>query len=431
MALYGSKNIIILKVNIKNISPFHIGSDNDGILIDEETNEVWIPGTTLAGAFRSYLNKNMDKEFVDEMFGQGSNISKIFFYDSFTKLTKMENRSGVGIDSQLGSAGNKKLFERVFVGNAGEFQLEIEIYVPNKNKLEQYKNAIYSCIAAIHNGDINLGSYKNIGSGNFKVNKVEEAIVDLENPVNLFEYLRNKIKFNKGSLEEINKIAMDSNEVTFELLGSLKTPLLIKAKEKMDSDLPDGESIQNVYDEYIIPGSSLKGVIRAQGERILNYYNMDFMMEDIFGNMANDNSIKKQSKIKTFDCEITESCQSIYNRIKLDKFTSAVRNGAKMDDKPIMGDVILKSKLQIEKKDDTYNSVAIAVLSMIFRDISIGNLSLGSGYNIGRGRILGNKLVIKKGKEKIYEYDFKDKALKVDKLEPYFKKFNTLKKEEH
>lgn len=431
MSLYGSTNIIILKANIKNISPFHIGSDNDEILIDEETNEVWIPGTTLAGAFRAYLSRNMDKEFVDEMFGQNSNISKVFFYDSFTKLIKMESRSGVGIDSQLGSAGNKKLFERVFVGNAGEFQLEIEIYVPNKNKLEQYKNAIYSCIAAIHKGDINLGSYKNIGSGNFKVNKVEEAIIDLGSPVNLFEYLRNKIKFNKVSLEEINKIALDSNEVTFELYGCLKTPLLIKAKEKMDSDLPDGESIQNVDNEYIIPGSSLKGVIRAQGERILNYYNMNFMMEDIFGNMANDKDIKKQSKIKTFDCVITESCESIYNRIKLDKFTSAVRNGAKMDDKPIMGDVILKSKLQIEKKDDTYNSVAIAVLSMIFRDISIGNLSLGSGYNIGRGRILGNRLVIKKGKEKIYEYDFKDKALKVDKLETYFKNFNILKKEEH
>lgn len=410
---------IILKMNISNISPFHIGAGNDEVIIDEESSELCIPGTTIAGAFKGYLSERVEAKLVNELFGQNNKQSKIFIYDSFAKMIDMEIRSGIGVDPQLGSVENGKLFERDYVGKADEFQIEIEINICAEDEINEYKKMLYSCIDAIKSGDITFGAYKNIGLGNFRVNSVEEVVIHMENKEQLFNYLAGDICFRDISLDIKNYDFVEGNDITFELKGYLKTPLLIKGEEAMDKNLPDGEPVRNVKGEYIIPGSSLKGVIRAQGDRILNYYNISYISEQIFG-AKGEQKEKVASNLKTFDSIITEDCGSIYNRIKIDKFTAGVANGAVMNDKAILGNVTLRAKLKNANLEQKIKNIGIAVVALVFRDIALGDLSLGSGYNIGRGRINANVLTVYKGKEKIYEYDFLESVMKIDNMKLYF-----------
>lgn len=185
----------------------------------------------------------------------------------------------------------------------------------------------------------------------------------------------------------------------------------------MDADRPDGEHIKNINGDYIITGSSLKGVLRAQGERILGYFNKSNFSKELFGSEDKDKKIA--SKLKCFDSVIANSKEGVYHRIKLDKLTGGVRKSALFDDKVVLGKVKLESK--IKGNDEEIIDIGTALIALVYRDIALGSLSLGGGNNVGRGRINGEKLKITKGKELIYSYDFKENIVEVDKMERYFK----------
>lgn len=413
MALKNRRFIKEIRLDIENISPLHIGSDEGEILLDLENKLTSIPGTSLAGAFRSYL-ENIGYGNIENLFGN-DNISKVFFYDSYAKLKERETRPNVRINPEYGVEENK--FERDYIVQGHKFNVKIEVYADSEEEFKIFEAAIYTCIFALNNGDINLGSYKSSGAGLFKILKLRESNVNLTNKNDLFKYLKGENKFEEKAIGTLKNIAFDSNDVTFILEGNLKTPILIKGEGLMDADRPDGEHIKNINGDYIIPGSSLKGVLRAQGERILGYFNKSNFSKEIFGSEDKDKKIA--SKLKCFDSVISNSKEGVYHRIKLDKLTGGVRKSALFDDKVVLGKVKLESK--IKGNDEEIIDIGTALIALVYRDIALGSLSLGGGNNVGRGRINGEKLKITKGKELIYSYDFKENIVEVDNMERYFK----------
>lgn len=414
MALKNNKFIKEIRLNLENISPLHIGGENGEVLIEKENSLVYIPGTTIAGAFRAYL-KGVSYENIDQLFGKDK-ISKVFFYDSYQKLNAMEVRPAVKINSEYGVEENK--FERDFIAQGHNFSVKIEIFAEDEKSFKDFERAIYTAIAAMNNGDITLGSYKSTGAGQFTVLSLKESNIDLTTKLGLFDYLKSNNKFIDRKIDDINKLAFESKDITFLLKGDLETPILIKGEDVMDEKRADGENMKNAKGDYIIPGTSLKGILRAEAERILSYLNKEELEEKIFGSKGN-NKNKKNSKIKCFDSIIEEPKVAKYNRIKIDKFTGGVVNGAKMDDDVVQGKVRLESKLSLG--DENLEKKATALIALIFRDIAMGNLSLGGGFSIGRGRVKGEQLTIKKGNDLIYSYNFKNSKEEVNKLENCFK----------
>ncbi|WP_349406313.1 RAMP superfamily CRISPR-associated protein, partial [Clostridium perfringens] len=186
----------------------------------------------------------------------------------------------------------------------------------------------------------------------------------LTNKNDLFKYLKGENKFEEKAIGTLKNIAFDSNDVTFVLEGNLKTPILIKGEGLMDADRPDGEHIKNINGDYIIPGSSLKGVLRAQGERILGYFNKSNFSKELFGSEDKDKKIA--SKLKCFDSVISNSKEGVYHRIKLDKLTGGVRKSALFDDKVVLGRVKLESK--IKGNDEEIIDIGTALIALVYRD---------------------------------------------------------------
>lgn len=416
MALANGKYLLRYKVLMTNKSVMNISDENDEpiILKDLESRQVYMPGTTLAGAFRSYVKDNIS---IDDkkLFGD-KNLSKFFIYDSYADFEKYETRPSVKIDEHTGANKEKGKFDRYYVGAGHKFNLKFEVYADSEKDKENYKKVVYELLSALDSGDIMIGSYKSIGAGAMEINDIAEEEIDLEDKKQLFSYLKGQEKYKKIEKSTLKKDNAE-NIVTFELKGDLKTPILIKGNDSLDYKRPDGENITNADGKYFIPGSSIKGVVRSESRKILKSLNKGYIEENIFGSSDNDEN-KSASKLRFFDAFIEKDLKAIYNRIKIDKFTGGVRKSAILNDEPLTGEIKLLAKYYCKGEEKEINT-AIGLISVIFKNIAIGEVAFGSGNSIGRGRIDGKRLVIKKGNETLYDYDFEKKKENVNKLNVY------------
>lgn len=420
MALKNGKYLKKIKIEIENISPVNISGDDGYPLIDRESNKVYIPGTTIAGAMRSYLKIN-DFKNLDKLFGENNFISKLYVYDSYSDFKGIEVRPGVSINRFSGAANSDSKkggkFERIYVVEGHKFIIDFEIYDDDKSNFEEYAEAIYSSIAAIDDGNITFGLYKTGGAGIFKVNSVKEVNYDFTSKKDLFMFLKNSKEYKNKNIKEIclNNLYNDSF-VSYELNGEIETPLLIKGISMLDYTRADDEQFCNINGEYIIPGTSLKGVIRSHGERILKFYHKENYINKIFGPLKEDEE-KRKSRFTVFDTKIESSNKVIYSKTKIDRFTGGIIKGQKMEEEPVTGKVLLRGNLKINKK--TEEDEAIGLIALIFRDIAKGELTLGSGNNIGRGRIKGNQLKISIGNQVIFKGNLDKNVIEINKIDRY------------
>lgn len=411
MAIANGRYLNRYRVELINKTVMNISNENNEpiVLEDEDSMKVYLPGTTMAGAFRSYVLNNYNSKLADEMFGANNNISKVFVYDSYSELKSYEIRPAVCIDKFTGTGKEKGKFDRQYIGTGHLFQLNVEVYSDTEDKRQEYTEVMYSVLAAVNNGDIMIGSYKSIGAGAFAVKDIQEETIDMNKKKNLIDYLLRKEHYRCLDKNKIlNKNS--SNIVTFELAGHLKTPILVKGYDSLDYHRPDGENMR-AKDKYFIPGSTIKGVIRSEAERVLKSLNKIELADDIFGTSddifgtSKESEKKSASRVRFFDTTIDNKLQSVYNRIKIDKFTGGVRKTALLNDEPLMGDVKIIGKYRYDK-DNMYSKAEVGLLSIIFKNIAIGEISFGGSTSIGRGRIDGRILEIKKGDEVLFKYDF-------------------------
>lgn len=101
-------------------------------------------------------------------------------------------------------------------------------------------------------------------------------------------------KSNEDITAEItDKAEAQDQRLHFELSGKTEGAILVKAVSIADysENAPDAQNIVNHRKEYMIPASSLKGIIRSQMEKIAVYKGMGLeIIDDIFGTCADDNS---------------------------------------------------------------------------------------------------------------------------------------------
>ncbi len=404
-----TQNVILIKSKIRSISPLYIGDDEGNILINEEENKAYLPATSIAGSFRAYL-ANAGENYK-ELFGyqndESSSMSKIFISDSYSKIKTIEKRIGVRIDGETGTNVDGGKIDKTYLGEGLVFELLFEIHSDDEEK-ESFKDMIYKCLKALDENRIRLGGDKTKGLGNFKIINVEELEYNLSDIEDLSSYLMRDYKKMKDITNKVLDYQLKDNLVEFNINGELTTPILIKAPDTFESNGPDGENLKS-GNYNIIPGSSFKGVLRSQVEKIADYFGEREVVENIFGS---DNK-KSMSKVMVNEAKINEEGYKndiVYNRIKIDKFTGSTMDTALMNDRPIMG----KTKFKIiykKTEDDELNDFAIGILSLALRDIGTENLPMGGDSSIGRGRFKAYNMTISNGEENI-EIDFKKEKIK-------------------
>jgi len=374
--------VVRLKFHLKNDSPFWSGDESEGRL---EDNQLRVFGSSLFGSIKNNLVNEERKSLfgVDE--GKEYIESKIMISDMVgNNLKKIKKRPGIRVNQDLGSALDGGLYEDYCIEPESIFEFRLEAKLTSKEK-KLFDETVDEIIESIGNGRILFGKNRTKGYGKFKIEKLERKDFNLRKK----EELRDYLDWNdKSEYEEvpIKEDWLDSNTIIFK--GKLKGSFLIKGEIE--------GKIQKSYKEnerFIIPSGTLKGSIRSYSEKILNILGKekkekDEILSELFGHSPDESKEFKMGKLIIEDSEIKENGEKKYSRIKIDRFTGGVINGALFQEERIVkGEITLKIRIRKELEDREK-----ALLLLYLRDLGQEKISLGSGASVGNGRVVGEKI---------------------------------------
>lgn len=402
MALKNNKFITCVDIYMSNKSPLKI-TDEDTIILDNITNKPYLPGTSVAGTFRAYVNENIGKENADLLFGDGIKASKLYVYDSIAEEKKsLEERTGIRIDEKFGVSVKNALFSRKYISEGNKFKLRLKLFSEDQQEKEKLLGMVYKCINGLDKEVIRFGSDKTNGAGIMKIIDVKQCKFDFSKKESLEKYLLEEGEFVSVKSDVISN--KEDGFATFIINASTKTSILVRENNSLDYELPDASSIKNRKNEYIIPGSSIKGCIKNRFSKIAKYKQVEELVVEAFGGGEGENN-KNIGKIFCEDVKIKEANDNVvYNRIRIDKFTGSVKSGGLLDEKPVSG--LLQFSIKYKLNNNEIDNKVIALMIYTIKDLLEGMFQIGSGSAVGRGYLKGENIEFSIGKE-LYYIDLK------------------------
>ena len=461
------KGKIVVKGELEALTPVSVGGTGASGPVDLELarngkGNYYIPGTSLAGPIRAWLESNIENgaKLTNFMFGfqkqdQG-HASHLFVEDA--QLLNLKNisreiRNGVRIERDTGTAADKCLYSRAVLSKGTKISFEMELDIPDypnpehKNQLyyNLFEPALNKLINHIKSEGIRVGAGKTSGLGHLKLIKetVNRYNFKEENAEALFSWLKGRPPENNSALQQTDElISKSSDRIHFSIGWKAVLPVMVKAGyEGIETDiLPLLGATGDGKLASVIPGSSLKGVIRSQCAKIVRTMMDDDitpvktdkdnpdsglpLIEDMFGSTQKSGRVfvsdvyQKQEILAdswyTEDSkEIKESEKNSYThkevRVAIDRFTGGAAEGAlyslrspreaewnpinltidfsrgKWEDRPDNAPKDLDPKLMVLKEENVYAELALVLLAL--RDIADGLLPVGFGTRRGMGQI--------------------------------------------
>lgn len=385
-------NRIFLKATMVCVSPIAVGSgkseytDSD-VLVDSE-GRPFIPGTTIAGVCRHYLEDQ--GENVSDLFGSDRNEksdSKIIFYEAFPKSeTVIGQRDGVAISYDTETAKDGALFNYEIVGEgssegSSKFDLRIELNDDENNNGKEY---IKKIVNGFNNGFIRIGFKTNRGFGRVRLNQCKLAeITDINELINFsWDKVTEDFEANDDS---------DSKYETRSYNLTLKSFLMISDNstlEEKDGELINAAQLENTSGSPVIPGTVWSGIFRHYCYKVLLeiYKDQDHSQEiakkkteEIFGNTEN------ASKIIFDESVISDGAPMCITRNAIDRFTGGACDKKLFTNRPVFGgtttlNVIIKNTLGSELTERVLN-----LLDLFIEEINAGFVNIGSMGSVGGG----------------------------------------------
>lgn len=277
--------------------PLHVGGkggneDVDLMIALDGENRPYIPGTSLAGALRGWLFDRTDSDTVGELFGMVEKktekgwASYVIIEDGSVDLKGksldqiVERRDGVGIDRNSGAAADGIKYDSAILPHSSQIYFEMTVEIGDKKTKDEtdiefearkakIKSHVGAMLRALEAGEVRLGAAKSRGHGivKLKINHLREQ--DLKNPDGILEALKAGGK--PITVDDLNPAALTPvPQLTINIDWRPDGPLMVKAeRDGVAVDmLPLTSSIGGKL-TFSLPGSSIKGALRSQAERII------------------------------------------------------------------------------------------------------------------------------------------------------------------
>lgn len=406
--------------------PMHVGcgEESSEVLVKHSSGLPFIQGTSIAGAFSSYVEDVFGKEEQEKYFGssdaENGIIGKsalVFSEGSFQpdKL-QIEMRTRVRLDGGTGSVKSEVLQGT----NAKSGQVMDVEYITRGSALsfciyafDEGKEIVQECLAALNRGEIQLGGKNTIGCGKVEVTCVKYRHYDMRKAEDRSAWQNTQVGAEDDSagtdiLDEIREMPVSHVKYVLAADMELRTPFLLKANEiheevamamlqiKEENALPDAMSLLDGKKDFVIPGSSLKGVFRNRFEMIADYLGVEPETVKLVFEDKSDLSFED-----VVICGAKGEGQAINQpRIHINKLTGSVMDKSLFWEMTIGGNTSLTITVpqNSKKKDGMSAKAKIGFLLYILRDIHMGAVTFGSGAGIGRG-------YMKIGSVRIYDGD--------------------------
>ncbi len=421
------KGKIVLKGQIECRTPLHIGSGreehSDLDIMRDANGEPFIPATSLVGVLRHTIlercfNGNKDPKFkrcwgfTEEDKGQQSAISCMNL--TLVNGSPVVRRDGIRINNKKGIVRDKGKYDYELLERGARFNLDMEFtyFANTESYIKQTARTIYELLLQ---DQLSLGAKTTAGLG---------AIALLEENTNfyLFNFHNNKgnvyrwltQQFCEDNLIPASDLAQPfpfkKNKFSITATFQLQNSLIVRSYGN-EAEYSDAAQLKSL-DKWVVPGTSLKGAIRARAERIVNTLELQNACEiliDLFGFV--------EEELKEMDCQLPEKFNDLkakkgkirihevyldkddfptelQTRIKIDRFTGGVMEGALFDSMPVFAPE-QSEHVTINMEIDNYEEYEAGLLLLVLKDIWSGDLPVGGEKNVGRGVFQGIAAEIK------------------------------------
>lgn len=394
-------------------------SNVDSLILKNKQGQPFIPATSLAGVLKNALS-GYDKDDLATVFGTTAKEkngwqSSITFYDVILKNAITAVRDGVCIDSVTGVAkkGGKYDFEVVEVGATGKFEAVFTLRQGHQvcKGLSQIINSFCQLLVQ----GFRVGAKTTNGLGMVRIAELTVDEYDFTKVADVKAWLAPggrqsaETHYTEKSTSEIHFCGEEDFAVEMEF--ALKHSLIVRDYDTAEIELPEDPKIRinavsmRSHDgTFIIPGSSLKGVIRHQAVDVLRRMGKqsiaDTILQAIFGNPDSSQGNKADSrKGRLFVDEITFSKEKVnevtQSRNRIDRFTGGTIDSALFHEKALWQKNTAEKLATLKFVLKKANEHEIGLLLFVLRDIWCGKVAFGGEKSIGRGFVTGLSLTVR------------------------------------
>ena len=393
-------------LKIRTVSPLSISNgtndNSDSDVFINFNNEVVVPGTSLAGSFRNYLDQYYDDN-KKSLFGYSyrtyennqsktiSIMSSIYISDLYLKKVNISLRDNVRLNDDRTSDKGAK-FDIEIVEPDAEGTIFINYLVRENENANEFCEFINNIVYGINNGLIRLGKKKNRGFGVLHVDKVLIADFGPSSVDNFIKFKTDIKNLENYSAPPVDEFVQKNNKyekmsINFSIPGGL----IIK-EYSANSGVADCSNIKS-NGKPIISGSSFAGLIRHRSKRILREIGFsndycDSLINRWFGfvkeDTKKDEEKAKQSDIIIFESYINEGKELLRIRNSIDRFTNATVDGALFSENVNFGGNV-ELKILVKKDINGEYLAIIGLLSLVIEDMGKGYAPIGGETNIGYG----------------------------------------------
>jgi CRISPR/Cas system CSM-associated protein Csm3 (group 7 of RAMP superfamily) len=417
-------------------SAAHFGGEAKGfsdmqILRDPKDGVPLLPGTSLAGALRSYLADvlggycSKEQPEVAALFGaargddEGSQ-SPLIVFDSLGTLPSelnVEIRDGVAIDPATGTAEHHKKYDFEVLPAGTEFPVRVELIVGENDNEVRLVSLLVKALNGLSNGEIALGMRRSRGLGAIKANNWKARRFDLSCRDGWMQWLTSDhempITETSGADSPVVAVQNAYRDLMIEEIADYKRKsVFIDALLHVEGDIlirsagfePAGADVIHLRSagKPVLPGTSLAGAMRSQALKIANLFKTKpdgkpdgkVWVDELFGprinkdedaKVENGKNSPKASRLRISEGTISEAEARRQIRIAIDRFTGGVVNGALFDEEVQSGGCVeVKIELRNPKKGE------VGLLLLLIKDLLSGQIPVGGSVSVGRGILKGS-----------------------------------------
>ena len=489
-------------VRARLLTPLHVGSADKGtgeVLVHPVTDMPFIQASGIAGVFRECYRDLFDDPASElNLFGDNDKkAGRIRFTDG--KILgkagdfKIELRPRIRINRETGTSDSAKgsgqdtdsgqKFETEYIGAGAEIEFRVYIY-DEQNTPAGDRQKVEQIFAQIHRrgelgGTVQFGGQKSNGCGFMEILSLRHHAFNMLKKEDRSAWTKEEnedLVIYEDRLKDVEDLQDETHfstrAYTILLEANTEGSLLVKAisltggnqldggKNEKETE-PDSVNMRNAQGHYIIPGSSVKGAVRAQFERIAAYleanlqkedlslqgggqkrFDRNTVIEDAFGRTGKKGGkgllhgrLEKidtgaAGNVRFYDVLVSpingHEKEVIYNRIHIDRFTGGVMNKSLFKEQAVHGSLLIEAAVMknvrhigseiaenvtTEREDAKRKSDrSCGMLILALRDLALGMYNLGSGYSVGRGFLCAKKMTILTGDGKKAELVFSPRA---------------------
>ncbi len=312
MSVHGATSRCTYELGMTVASALHVGTGRGDALVDDTvvhdvSGRAIVPGTTLAGLLRA-LSARMGSGWEERLWGSTEGASPVVVDDAVIDLggRGIGTRAGIAIDRHTGAVAHGALYEHAVVPAGARLMLRLET---DDAGLE---SDLLELLGAVRAGGLRAGRATTRGMGRLVADThVLVGRIDRGDATDLVQAARGAT----GRTESVGLVPRPlpgMTDITIEWTGPLPVlsrdprpagqvdalPLLIEAID------PDGAPAGH---RLALPGSSIKGALRAHAERIVRTVEGREEGEDLpfvdllFGSAKNDGS-GRRGAVHVDDC---------------------------------------------------------------------------------------------------------------------------------